>query len=69
MFYRKNLPVWERGVRLGGAVLMGVCAAWYVGTAAGWAFGFLGLIAAATAMIGFCPMCAMAGRKRSVRRK
>jgi hypothetical protein len=68
MFYSKNLPGWERGARLIGAALMGFCAAWYAGTPAGWAFGILGVVSATTAVIGFCPMCAMGSRKLSIRK-
>jgi hypothetical protein len=69
MFYRKNLPRWERSARFIGAALMGLCAAWYAGTPAGWAIGILGVVSAATSLIGFCPMCAVAGRKLSTRQK
>lgn len=64
MFYRKNVPGWERGLR----ALVGIAAM---------AFGFwgipvsllsyliiaTGLTALLTGFVGFCPMCAMVGRK------
>ena len=52
MFYRKNLPGWERAMRVvAGLVLI----AW------GWmAFPATMLL---TGFFGFCPMCAMGGRK------
>jgi hypothetical protein len=68
MFYRKNLPGWERGARLIGAALMGLCAAWYVSTPAGWALGILGVVSATTEVIGYCPMCAPGSRRLSIRK-
>jgi len=68
MFYRKNLPSWERGARLIGATLMGLCAARYAGTPAGLAFGILGVVSVTTAVIGFCPICAMGSRKLNIRK-
>ncbi len=64
MFYRKNVPGWERGFR----ALVGVAVI---------AFGILGmqasllsylvvatgLTALLTGFVGFCPMCALVGRK------
>ena len=62
-FYIKNVPVWERWLRviLSLAVVAFALArlpqpwSWIVAASA------LGL--AATGVIGFCPMCAMVGRK------
>ncbi|GGY73604.1 hypothetical protein GCM10011613_18490 [Cellvibrio zantedeschiae] len=64
MFYRKNIPGWERALR----VIVGFCTI---------AFGLLGmsasllaylivatgLTALLTGFVGFCPMCAMVGRR------
>lgn len=64
MFYRKNVPGWERGLR----ALVGI---------ATMAFGVWGMpvsllsyliiatgfTALLTGFVGFCPMCAMVGRK------
>lgn len=64
MFYRKNVPGWERTIR----VLAGISII---------AFGVLGLPASLlsylviatgftalmTGFVGFCPMCALVGRK------
>ena len=69
MFYRKNLPVWERVARFAGAAVMFLCAIRYAGTPAGWAFGIFGALSAATALVGLCPLCAIAGRKLTKRRK
>lgn len=61
-FFAKNLPGWERALR----ALLGMAA-----VVTGWVLGApyreLGVAAAAglllTGLVGFCPMCAMVGRK------
>ncbi len=64
MFYAKNVPGWERVVRIIMG-LMGIAYAvmnWGVsGLAVG--MGVMGAMLAVTGLIGFCPMCAMVGRK------
>jgi hypothetical protein len=69
MFYAKNLPVWERLVRLVGAAVMGACAAHFWGTPVGYVWGAGGVIMALTSAVGFCPMCALAGRRIAARGK
>ena len=63
MFYSKNLPLWERSVRLVAALALGLCAMHFWGTLVGYTFGAAGVVVALTSAIGFCPMCAMAGRR------
>lgn len=63
MFYRKNLPGWERAMRvILGAVMIGFGLA---GLAAplGYLIAAAGAIAILTGFFGFCPMCAMVGRR------
>jgi len=63
MFYAKNVPAGERVVRaVAGAVGAGL-AVIFIGGATGWllAAGAAGL--AASGLFGFCPACAMVGRK------
>lgn len=65
MFYFKaNLPGWERTIRVvTGLVLTGIT---YLYSTAMWMDGagiVVGIILAGTGFLGFCPMCAMAGRK------
>jgi len=64
MFYARNLPVAERIVRaLAGtaAVIGGVL---YFGAAPmGLALALMGAMAAMSGVIGFCPACALAGRR------
>jgi hypothetical protein len=64
MFYVKNIPGWERALR----VLMGLAGLafavqnWGVSGAAV-AMGLMGAVLAMTGLAGYCPMCALAGRK------
>jgi hypothetical protein len=63
-FLQRNLPAWERAARLGGALLLACAgllwlpAGWPVALALGSA-----LVLGLTGVFGFCPACAMAGRK------
>ncbi|VTZ27178.1 conserved hypothetical protein [Methylocella tundrae] len=64
MFYVKNVPATERVLR----VLMGVAAlaaavAYFGSTPIGWGVGAMGMMAAVTGLVGFCPACALVGRK------
>lgn len=67
MMYAKNLPVWERWSR----AAMGIALMIYAGAVAwggltGWALMAAGGIMVLTAFFGFCPMCAMIGRRTQV---
>ncbi|MCK1639482.1 DUF2892 domain-containing protein [Bradyrhizobium sp. 157] len=64
MFYRKNLPGWERAVRtIGGVVMVADGLLGVPGTTAGYLIAATGAVAIATGFFGFCPMCAMVGRR------
>lgn len=64
MFYTKNLPGWERALRvIMGIGLLAASILYFGPTAVGWAAGLVGAMAAMSGMVGFCPGCAMAGRK------
>ncbi|MBI5924663.1 MAG: DUF2892 domain-containing protein [Aquabacterium sp.] len=64
MFYVKNVPNWERAIRLIMGVLALVYAASHWGGSSGAVgAGVVGAMMAMTGLIGFCPMCAMVGRK------
>ena len=64
MFYRKNIYNWEQGLRIvAGTALVAYAALAmpantlsYILIASGIGFGLTGVF-------GFCPMCAMAGRR------
>ena len=64
MFFQKNLPVWERLVRLCLGLL--VAGLGYVAAPASviaWLGYASGAVLAVTGFIGFCPMCALVGRR------
>jgi hypothetical protein len=66
MFYRKNLPGWERAMRAVGGVVMVACGLFGLsGMPIGYLIAGAGLVTALTGFVGFCPMCAMVGRKLS----
>ena len=64
MFYVKNVPTWERVLR----VLVSIFALYYAyqnwgQSNLGIAMGVVGAILAMSGLMGYCPMCAMVGRK------
>ena len=70
MFYRKNLPGWERVMRTVGGALMIAYGLFGMpglpgmpGAMAGYLIAGTGVVAILTGFFGFCPMCAMVGRK------
>ena len=64
MFYVKNVPNWERALRLVIGLMSLVYAAMnWNGSGLAIAMGIMGVVLAITCLIGFCPMCAMVGRK------
>ena len=63
MFYGKNLPGWERVV--GGAAMVACGLLGLSGMPIGYLIAGAGLVTALTGFVGFCPMCAMVGRKLS----
>lgn len=62
MVYVKNLPLWERALRIGGGAAAAAYAALNMGGVWGWAMVVGGVGAALTGLFGFCPACALAGR-------
>jgi hypothetical protein len=64
MFYRKNLPGWERAMRVvAGLILVAWGLIGLPATPLGYLFAASGAVAILTGFFGFCPMCAMVGRK------
>ncbi|HLL10486.1 MAG TPA: DUF2892 domain-containing protein [Rubrivivax sp.] len=64
MFYTKNLPTWERTVRVIAGTAMIACGLLGLpGTMIGYVLACAGVIAMLTGFVGFCPMCAMVGRR------
>ena len=64
MIYRKNLPGWERLMRLGTALVLGLCAWLFRDSALGLVFAAGAIMIALTSAFGFCPACAMVGRRQ-----
>jgi hypothetical protein len=64
MFYRKNLPGWERTIRvIAGLALIAWGLLAFPAAPLGCAIAAGGATAILTGFFGFCPMCAMVGRK------
>ncbi|WP_137924156.1 DUF2892 domain-containing protein [Cupriavidus sp. 2SB] len=63
MFYVKNVPGWERAVRVVVGLVVAIAA--IIGMGGLW--GTLIAVCAAgivvSGLVGFCPMCAMVGRR------
>lgn len=67
MFYVKNLPFWERTLRLSAGASVAAYALLYLSGWSGRALVGCGASLALTGMIGFCPACALAGRRLAKR--
>lgn len=64
MFYQKNVPGWERALRVMAGLAMVACGLWGLqGMALGWLVAASGVFVGLTGFVGFCPACAMVGRK------
>ena len=64
MFYRKNMGGKEQWGRVLGGALIAACSLSQIGlTPLGLVLAASGLFTALTGVIGFCPACAMAGRR------
>lgn len=64
MFYVKNVPTWERFLRV--IAGMGFLAFAYMNwgvSGLGVGAGIVSAMLSMTGLMGFCPMCAMVGRK------
>ncbi len=63
MLYVKNVPVWERVLRVLAGVAGGAAAVWAVPGTAGIVLGASAAGLALSGLFGFCPACAMVGRR------
>lgn len=63
MFYVKNVPNWERALRVVGGLALAAAAVTTVNGSWGWLLGVAAVGALASGLFGFCPACAMVGRK------
>lgn len=65
MFYlKRNVPNWERAARLVVAAILAVVASMGALDMPAWAGWPIAAALALTAIVGFCPACAMVGRRR-----
>ncbi len=64
MWYRKNVGGWERPARLIGGGLMLICGVVALhASPLGLLLGGVGVVTLVTGVSGYCPACAIAGRK------
>ncbi|MEO6608675.1 MAG: DUF2892 domain-containing protein [Aestuariivirga sp.] len=64
MFYRKNIYTWEQGLRIAtGLALIIIPAATMQGGMLSYNLMAAGLGLGLTGIFGFCPICALAGRR------
>jgi hypothetical protein len=71
LYFKHNLPAWERAIRIVAGLLLAGMAMLFSGAlpALTWLGFASGTMLAITGFIGFCPMCAMVGRRPIVSRK
>jgi fatty acid desaturase len=63
MFYAKNVPAWERTLRIAMGLIALAFAAFSWGSPLAVVVGLAGATLSMTGLAGFCPMCALVGRK------
>ncbi|HUW97381.1 MAG TPA: DUF2892 domain-containing protein [Acidiferrobacter sp.] len=63
MLYIKNVPQWERLTRIGLSIVMAVYGLGRIGGALGWIIVTAAAGILLTSILGFCPVCALAGRR------
>ena len=64
LYLKTNLPRWERAIRVAMGIVIAVMAYQFAATALGSWIGIgMGIMFAVTGFVGFCPMCAMVGRR------
>jgi hypothetical protein len=70
MFYAKDVPGWERALRvIAGLAMIAFGLLGLQGQVIGYAVAAGGVVAALTGLVGFCPMCALVGRKLDAERR
>ncbi|MDD9947191.1 MAG: DUF2892 domain-containing protein [Myxococcales bacterium] len=63
MIYRKNLPLVEQALRVGGGLSITAYAALSTSGVPQMLLLGTGIMAAATGLFGYCPACALVGRR------
>ncbi len=63
MLYVKNLPTWERVLRVGLGAALAVAALMHWPGLVGWLVAGACAGVALSGLVGFCPACALVGRR------
>jgi hypothetical protein len=64
MYFKTNLPGWERAIRIAmGIMVAGLAYLYAPSPMMTWVGIAMGVMFAGTGFVGFCPMCAMVGRR------
>ena len=64
LYFKRNVPGWERFLRIAAGLAVAVIAFYFARLPIGMWVGIAGgIMFALTGLVGFCPMCAMVGRK------
>lgn len=63
MYFKTNLPGWERAIRIAMGVMLGALTYMYAAAPWTWVGIAAGAMMIGTGFIGFCPACAMVGRR------
>lgn len=67
MFYRKNIPNWERLIRVAAGIAMIACGMLGLqGLPIGYLIACAGVVTLITGFVGYCPACAVAGRRSTL---
>ena len=65
LYFKTNVPGWERFLRVVAGSAVAVLAFMFARAGLGMWIGIAGgVMFAVTGLVGFCPMCAMVGRKQ-----
>jgi hypothetical protein len=63
-YWKRNLPALERALRVGGGLALLGAALWLMPEGgARWIAAAAGACGALSGVVGWCPMCALAGRR------
>lgn len=64
MYFKTNVPGWERAIRIAmGIMAAGLAYLYAPSPMTAWIGIAMAVMFAGTGLIGFCPMCAMVGRR------
>jgi len=64
VYFRHNLPGWERAMRVvAGILLIGLAIVFSASQSVMWGGLAVGVVLVGTGLVGFCPICAMVGRR------